>query len=85
MFPDTSWAEALQPNLQAITQERECEPFGRRTPIQADVRLVCATNRNLRELVEERALCADLFYRLTLVPVEVVTAPTSPRSWGPVD
>jgi transcriptional regulator with GAF, ATPase, and Fis domain len=61
----------LQPKLLRVTQEQEFERLGGTATIHADVRMICATNRNLVEMVNERQFRADLFYRLSVFPIEL--------------
>jgi transcriptional regulator with GAF, ATPase, and Fis domain len=61
----------LQPKLLRVIQERQFERLGGATTIHTDVRVICATHRNLVEMVEEREFRADLFYRLSVFPIEV--------------
>jgi transcriptional regulator with GAF, ATPase, and Fis domain len=51
-------------------QERQFERLGGAVTIQADVRVICATHRNLVEMVDNREFRADLFYRLSVFPIE---------------
>jgi formate hydrogenlyase transcriptional activator len=59
----------LQPKLLRVMQERQFERLGGAATIQADVRVICATHRNLVEMVEKREFRADLFYRLSVFPI----------------
>lgn len=52
-----------------MLQEREFERVGGTRTIKVDVRLVCATNRNLEEMVARGDFRADLYYRINVVPV----------------
>jgi transcriptional regulator with GAF, ATPase, and Fis domain len=52
-------------------QERQFERLGGAETIGADVRVICATHRNLSEMIEERQFRADLFYRLSVFPIEL--------------
>jgi transcriptional regulator with GAF, ATPase, and Fis domain len=61
----------LQPKLLRVIQEKQFERLGSTATIHTDVRVVCATHRNLVEMVAERQFRADLFYRLSVFPVEL--------------
>src|SRR5437899_10307712 len=61
----------LQPKLLRVMQERQFERLGGATTIHTDVRVICATHRNLVEMVDEREFRADLFYRLSVFPIEL--------------
>jgi formate hydrogenlyase transcriptional activator len=61
----------LQPKLLRVIQERQFERLGSAATIHSDVRVICATHRNLVEMVNERHFRADLFYRLSVFPIEV--------------
>jgi formate hydrogenlyase transcriptional activator len=59
----------LQPKLLRVMQERQFERLGGTATIQTDVRVICATHRNLGEMIQERQFRADLFYRLSVFPL----------------
>jgi formate hydrogenlyase transcriptional activator len=61
----------LQPKFLRVIQERQFERLGGAATIHTDVRVICATHRNLVEMVDKRQFRADLFYRLSVFPIEL--------------
>src|ERR1700687_3363532 len=61
----------LQPKLLRVVQERQFERLGGAATIHTDVRVICATHRNLMEMVDKHQFRADLFYRLSVFPIEL--------------
>jgi len=61
----------LQPKILRVLQERQFERLGSATTIHTDVRVICATHQNLVEMIDERQFRADLFYRLSVFPIEL--------------
>jgi transcriptional regulator with GAF, ATPase, and Fis domain len=61
----------LQPKILRVIQERQFERLGSATTIHTDGRVMCATHRNLVEMVDNREFRADLFYRLSVFPIEL--------------
>ncbi|MEZ6183471.1 MAG: sigma 54-interacting transcriptional regulator [Planctomycetota bacterium] len=61
----------LQPKLLRVLQEQEFERLGGNRTHKVDVRVVAATNRDLSQLVAERAFRSDLFYRLNVFPISL--------------
>lgn len=62
---------SLQVRLLRVIQEREIDKIGFPKPIPVNVRIVAATNRDLRKLIEDGQFREDLFYRLSVVTVEL--------------
>jgi two-component system nitrogen regulation response regulator GlnG len=61
----------LQAKLLRVLQEREITRTGGTQTIRVDVRIIAATNQNLKKKVQEREFREDLYYRLNVVPVEL--------------
>ncbi|MDG4556659.1 MAG: sigma 54-interacting transcriptional regulator [Candidatus Contendobacter sp.] len=61
----------LQPRLLRVLETREVLPIGSDKPLRVDVRVITATHRDLEAMVRAGAFRADLFYRLSVVPIEV--------------
>jgi two-component system response regulator AtoC len=61
----------LQPKLLRVLQERRFERLGGNKTVNVDLRLVCATNRNLGEMVQQGKFREDLYYRLNVVQMHL--------------
>ncbi|HWG50588.1 MAG TPA: sigma-54 dependent transcriptional regulator [Candidatus Acidoferrales bacterium] len=61
----------IQVKLLRVLQEREFERLGGTKTLKVDVRLLAATNRDLRAALEQRTFREDLYYRLNVVPIDI--------------
>jgi DNA-binding NtrC family response regulator len=61
----------LQPKLLRVIQERNFERLGSNKTVSVDIRLICATNRDLAEMVQQGKFREDLFYRLNVVQMHL--------------
>jgi DNA-binding NtrC family response regulator len=67
----SSMSLPLQSKLLRALQEREVERVGESKPMKVDIRIVAATNTDLRQLVKEGGFREDLYYRLNVIPVRL--------------
>jgi PAS domain S-box-containing protein len=61
----------LQVKLLRVLQEKTYEPLGSVRTLDADVRILAATNRNLEEMVAEETFRQDLYYRINVIKLEI--------------
>ncbi|HKY31240.1 MAG TPA: sigma-54 dependent transcriptional regulator [Candidatus Polarisedimenticolia bacterium] len=64
-------SQNLQVKLLRVLQEREITPLGSTRRVQVDVRIVAATNTDLRRMIEERRFRKDLYYRLNVIHINL--------------
>ncbi|MCG3169649.1 MAG: Regulatory protein AtoC [Pseudomonadales bacterium] len=62
---------AMQVKLLRVLQERNFERVGGSQPIEADVRIVCATHKNLDDMIAAGTFREDLYYRINVFPIEM--------------
>jgi two-component system response regulator PilR (NtrC family) len=62
---------AMQVKLLRALQERTIRPVGGTSEIPVDVRVIAASNRDLHEMVEQKTFREDLYYRISVIPIEV--------------
>lgn len=61
----------LQTRLLRVLQEKEVLPLGRGDPIPIDVRVIAATNQDLRRAIDDGEMRSDLYYRLNILPIHL--------------
>ncbi len=62
---------AMQVKLLRVLQERSFERVGGNQTLEADVRIVCATHKNLDEMIAQGSFREDLYYRINVFPIEM--------------
>ncbi len=60
-----------QAKLLTVLQDKEFIPVGGHTPIKVDVKIICATNKNLRHMVDARTFREDLYYRINILEIYI--------------
>ncbi|HZV82225.1 MAG TPA: sigma-54 dependent transcriptional regulator [Geobacteraceae bacterium] len=67
----SSLSLTTQAKLLRVLQQREVTPIGATTPVPVDIRLVAASNRPLRAMVQEGSFREDLFFRLNIISIDL--------------
>jgi len=61
----------LQAKLLRVLQEKKVRRIGGKQEIPIDTRIICATNKNLEKMIEEKKFREDLYYRLNVIPIYI--------------
>ncbi|MGO1470817.1 MAG: sigma-54-dependent transcriptional regulator, partial [Tissierella sp.] len=64
-------SEAMQVKLLRVLQEKEFQRVGGEETIKGDFRVIAATNKDLKEMVENQEFREDLYYRLNVIPISI--------------
>src|SRR3989338_2392741 len=74
----------LQPKLLRSLEQREIKRVGSNTPVRVDVRVICATNKNLKKEVQGGRFREDLYYRLSVVKILMPPLRDRPEDIAPI-
>jgi len=64
-------SEGMQRKLLRVLEEGVLRPIGSKKTVAVDVRVICASNRDLKQLVQQKSFRADLYYRLNVISLEL--------------
>ena len=68
----TEMSPTLQAKLLRVLQEHEVDKIGGRAPIPVDVRVIATSNRDIRKRIQDQEFREDLYYRLNVVPINLI-------------
>jgi DNA-binding NtrC family response regulator len=68
----TEMSPPLQAKLLRVLQEHEVDKIGGKAPIPIDVRVIATSNRDIRKRIQEQEFREDLYYRLNVVPINLI-------------
>ena len=68
----TEMSPPLQAKLLRVLQEHEVDKIGGRAPIPVDVRVIATSNRDIRKRIQDQEFREDLYYRLNVVPINLI-------------
>ena len=68
----TEMSPPLQAKLLRVLQEHEVDKIGGKAPIPVDVRVIATSNRDIRKRIQEQEFREDLYYRLNVVPINII-------------
>lgn len=61
----------MQTKLLRVLQQKEVERLGGNGPVKVDIRLICATNKDLKEAISEGSFRSDLYYRINVISLKI--------------
>ena len=77
-------SESMQVKLLRTLQERKIRPVGGNEEIEVDVRVIAASNRDLHQMVQEKRFREDLYYRISVIPIEIPPLRKHPTDISPL-
>lgn len=61
----------LQVKLLRVIQDKKIMPIGGKEPVSVDIRIIAATNKDLKKMIEQKSFREDLYYRLNVIPIHI--------------